>query len=71
MPICIETPDGEDVCGDAMIYLGCIATHWRPKFEGNEYSQFILNYVRSRGCYGVDKLKCDERPDLLKKEYYG
>lgn len=78
-PICIETPDGEDVCvnlnpGDAMIYLGCIATHWRPKFEGNEYSQFILNYVRSRGCYGgtyFDKLKCDERPDLLKKEYYG
>ena len=77
MPICIEA-DGEDVCINLNpvmhIHLGCIATHWRPKFEGNEYSQFILNYVRSRGCYGgtyFDKSKCDERPDLLKKEYYG
>lgn len=76
-PICIETPDGEEVCidlnpGDAMIYLGCIAKHWRPEFKGSEYTQFILNYVRSRGCYGVtyfDKANCDGRPDILKKEY--
>lgn len=55
--IWIEKPNKEKKCvnlnpGDAMIYLGCIAPHWRDKFEGEDYVQFFLHYVRSRGCYG-------------------
>ncbi|AGH56233.1 hypothetical protein CPRG_00149 [Synechococcus phage Syn30] len=36
--------------GDAMIYLGCIAPHWRDRFFGKEYIQSFLHYVRSDGC---------------------
>ena len=35
--------------GDALLYLGCDAPHWRNSFEGNFYSQVFLHYVRSRG----------------------
>ena len=53
-PICIETPSGEhkSVClnsGDAMLYFGCTAKHWREKYFGEEYIQVFLHYVRSRG----------------------
>lgn len=53
-PIWIETPEGKSKClilepGDAMIYLGCVAPHWRDKYVGKEYAQFFLHYVRSRG----------------------
>ena len=53
--IWIETPEKEKRCvtlnpGDAMLYLGCIAPHWRDKFIGKNYTQFFLHYVRSRGC---------------------
>lgn len=53
--IWIETPEKEKRCvtlnsGDGMIYLGCIAPHWRDKFDGKTYTQFFLHYVRSRGC---------------------
>jgi hypothetical protein len=53
-PIWIKTPDGQDKCvklnpGDAMMYLGCIAEHWRDEYLGNEYVQVFLHYVRSRG----------------------
>lgn len=53
-PIYIETPDGKEVelnlkCGDAMLYLGCAADHWRNQFVGREYVQVFLHYVRSRG----------------------
>lgn len=37
--------------GDAMIYLGCTAPHWREEFKGNYCSQVFLHYVRSRGKY--------------------
>ena len=53
--ICIKKPSGEDICldlkpGDAMIYFGCIAEHWRDNpFTGQNYSQVFLHYVRSRG----------------------
>ncbi|MHA2403976.1 MAG: 2OG-Fe(II) oxygenase family protein [Candidatus Kariarchaeaceae archaeon] len=52
--IWIETPEGKNRSvnlnpGDAMLYLGCIAPHWRDEFEGEEYTQFFLHYVRSRG----------------------
>jgi len=53
-PIWIETSSGETRCvqlnpGDAMIYLGKIAPHWREPFTGEWYSQVFLHYVRSRG----------------------
>jgi len=53
-PIWIETPQQEKKFvslnpGDAMIYLGRIASHWREEYRGNYYSQVFLHYVRSRG----------------------
>lgn len=53
-PIFINKPSGEEVPfklnpGDAVIYLGCIAEHWREKFTGQYYSQVFLHYVRSNG----------------------
>lgn len=53
-PIWIQKPDGEEVSlnlksGDAMMYLGNVADHWREEFQGNEYVQVFLHYVRSRG----------------------
>jgi len=36
--------------GDAMLYLGCVADHWRDiPFSGQNYSQLFLHYVRSNG----------------------
>ncbi len=76
--IWIETPEGENRCvnlnpGDAMLYLGCIAPHWRDKYEGNEYTQFFLHYVRSRGMCSpayFDKHKFrDIELEQLKEEY--
>lgn len=46
--------------GQAVIYLGCVAEHWRNVYEGNEYGQVFLHYVRSRGPnakYYFDRLK--------------
>jgi Rps23 Pro-64 3,4-dihydroxylase Tpa1-like proline 4-hydroxylase len=53
-PIWIETPSGEKRCvnlnpGDAMLYLGKSASHWRESYDGEYYSQVFLHYVRSRG----------------------
>lgn len=53
-PIFIKNPKGESVklnlkSGDAMIYLGCDAEHWREMYEGDRYVQVFLHYVRSRG----------------------
>lgn len=53
-PIYITKPNGESVylnlkSGDAMMYLGCDAEHWREQFEGSEYIQVFLHYVKSRG----------------------
>jgi len=53
-PIWIKRPDGEavSVClepGDAMIYLGCEAEHWREPIPCDEYVQVFLHYVKSRG----------------------
>jgi len=51
----IQKPSGEEVDvylkkGDAMLYLGCIADHWRnTPFSGQNYSQVFLHYVRSNG----------------------
>lgn len=53
-PIWIETPSGEQRSvdlnpGDAMLYLGRNAPHWREKYDGEYYTQVFLHYVRSRG----------------------
>jgi predicted 2-oxoglutarate/Fe(II)-dependent dioxygenase YbiX len=53
-PIYIKKPNGEEVSlnlksGDAMMYLGCQAEHWREQFKGKEYIQVFLHYVKSRG----------------------
>jgi len=50
----VENPSGEKIPvnlnkGDALLYLGCIAPHWRDEFNGNFYSQVFLHYVRSNG----------------------
>jgi hypothetical protein len=53
-PIYIETPSGKHARldlepGDAMVYLGCVAPHWREQFKGNEYCQAFMHYVQSNG----------------------
>ena len=51
----IQKTNGEEVTlnlkqGDAMLYLGCTADHWRgTPFSGQNYSQVFLHYVRSNG----------------------
>jgi predicted 2-oxoglutarate/Fe(II)-dependent dioxygenase YbiX len=52
--IWIKNPEGKDCSvelnpGDAMMYLGTIAEHWRDDYVGEEYVQVFLHYVRSRG----------------------
>jgi len=37
--------------GQAVIYLGCDAPHWRKEFDGQEYVQVFLHYVRAKGKY--------------------
>ena len=53
-PIFIKKPSGEEVPfelnpGDAVVYLGCVAEHWREKFTGQYYNQVFLHYVCSNG----------------------
>jgi 2OG-Fe(II) oxygenase superfamily len=53
-PIYIQKPNGEEVeltlhAGDAMLYLGMQADHWRNKYDGENYVQVFLHYVKSRG----------------------
>jgi len=37
--------------GDALLYNGIKVPHYRNNYEGLEYSQLFLHYVRSRGQY--------------------
>jgi hypothetical protein len=53
-PIWFQKPDGSETSvelnpGDAALYLGCHADHWRNMFEGQEYAQLFIHYVRSYG----------------------
>lgn len=71
-PIFIKTPNDEEKSvilepGDAMLYLGRIAEHWREEYTGEKYGQVFLHYVRSRGdcAYAYfDKVKERENTDL-------
>jgi hypothetical protein len=53
-PIYFQRPDGSETSvelepGDAVLYMGCIADHWREQFVGDEYTQVFMHYVRSYG----------------------
>lgn len=53
-PIYFQRPDGSETFvelepGDAVLYMGCIAEHWRDQFVGTEYTQVFMHYVRSYG----------------------
>ena len=53
-PIFIQKPNGTETAvalnpGDAMLYLGCVADHWRGQYSGVEYTQVFMHYVRSNG----------------------
>lgn len=53
-PICIQKPNGEEVSinldvGDAVLYLGCQADHWREAYKGNMQTQVFLHYVIVNG----------------------
>jgi hypothetical protein len=53
-PIFIKTPDGTEVSveldpGDAMMYLGTRAEHWREPFPGGICTQVFLHYVFANG----------------------
>jgi len=69
--IWIETPEGNPRCvnlnpGDAMIYLGCIAPHWRDAYKGEWYAQFFIHYVRAYGpCSSAyfDSFKVDKNEE--------
>lgn len=67
--IYIESPKGEERCvnlrpGDAMLYLGKVADHWRNEFSGEYYTQVFLHYVRSRGdCSYTYFDKCNDKEE--------
>lgn len=53
-PIFFERPDKSETSielepGDAVLYLGCQADHWRNSFYGKEYTQLFMHYVKSYG----------------------
>jgi hypothetical protein len=53
-PIWIQKPNGDEVSinlnpGDAMMYLGCTADHWREAYKGNMQTQVFFHYVRADG----------------------
>lgn len=54
---CVESPNKKQQCfelsaGDAILYLGNRAPHYRKDlYQGNTYTQIFLHYIRSRGEY--------------------
>lgn len=53
-PIHIQKPNGEEAAlhlspGDAVMYLGCEADHWRERFTGRHHVQVFIHYVRAYG----------------------
>lgn len=37
--------------GDAVVFLGSRVEHWREPFQGSDFGQVLLNYVRADGAY--------------------
>lgn len=54
-PICVKKPNGEEVCvelnpGEALMYKGCVAEHWRPgEYTGQNFVQTFMHYVKADG----------------------
>lgn len=53
-PLGFQRPDNSEALielnpGDAVMYLGCQADHWRDAYEGQEHIQVFLHYVRANG----------------------
>jgi hypothetical protein len=53
-PIYIRKPDGTVVSvelepGDAIMYRGCVAEHWRDTYVGGKHTQVFLHYVDLEG----------------------
>ena len=64
-PIYFTTPEGKEASanlkpGQAVMYQGIVSEHWRNAYEGKEYGQVFLHYVKSQGpnwTYYFDKRK--------------
>ena len=53
--------------GDAVVYFGDRLEHWRESFEGTNFAQLFLNYVRADGerrCYVHDGRKSAFPPSI-------
>jgi hypothetical protein len=54
-PISFLAPGSTDVAtvdlrpGDAVVFFGTKLEHWRGPFEGEDFAQVLLNYVRADG----------------------
>ncbi|NVM37962.1 MAG: hypothetical protein HWN81_20380 [Candidatus Lokiarchaeota archaeon] len=57
--------------GDAILYRGREAYHWRDEYPGEQYTQVFLHYVRSRGDCAYtffDNIKFGQRQELTEEE---
>ena len=72
-PIWFQKPNGEEISlelnqGDAVMYLGEIADHWRNAYQGQEHVQLFLHYVRAEGSkYWADFDQLKQQPPTLEK----
>lgn len=72
-PIWIQKPNGEEISlelnqGDAVMYLGEKADHWRNTYQGQEYVQLFLHYVRTEGSkYWAVFDRLQQQPPTLEK----
>ena len=58
-PIWIKKPNGEEIglnlnVGDAMVYLGCTADHWREAYQGTIQTQAFFHYVCANGDRAIE-----------------
>jgi hypothetical protein len=71
--IWFQRPDNTEVSlelnpGDAVMYLGELADHWRNEYEGNEHVQLFMHYVKTNGSKSwavFDQIK--QQPPTLEK----
>lgn len=72
---CVESPNKKHHCielyaGDAILYLGNRAHHYREgSYQGNNYTQVFLHYVRSRGEYFDHYFDYLTRDKVMKELY--
>ncbi len=56
--------------GDAVLYLGNQIHHGREKFEGNEYAQCFLHYVKSNGIHSDNYFDNKNTSKILTESNY-